>query len=287
MRHYLMAALLFVAMAAGAQEKIWQGTQCRAKHATLTEYLPQGQPRAAIIICPGGNYHWLEQDEEGIQVAQWLTSEGYAAYILKYRVAGKVEYLAKYRTVIRGNRYPDMICDLQRAIQLVKERFHGPVGVIGFSAGGHLATMSATFSGTNFLEKYQIHPTVSLRPDFVAAIYPVVTMADERYVNKRSRLGLMGERTVKKILLRDSLSLENQVKPDMPPFFLLSCEDDPTVDYHNSAMLDSALRVHHVPHTYIQYKTGGHGFGADESKMNEETKGWKKQFTDWLHSMSF
>ena len=287
MKRILIAVLLLIFTTAGAQQKIWEGTSCRVKHATLTAYMPQATPRAAIIICPGGSYHWLDKDAEGSRVAEWLASEGYAAYVLKYRVAGKVEYVAKYRTVFRGNRHPDMICDLQRAIQLVKQQYDGPVGVMGFSAGGHLATMSGEFFDSNFLKRYDIVPEVSLRPDFVAAIYPVVTLSDERYVHKRSRLGVLGERSVKKQTLRDSLSTEKHVRADMPPVFLLNCVDDPIVDYHNSMLLDSALRHHHVPHSYVQFATGGHGFGADPEKMNEETLTWQKQFIDWMRSMSF
>ena len=254
MRHYLMAALLFVAMAAGAQEKIWQGTQCRAKHATLTEYLPQGQPRAAIIICPGGNYHWLEQDEEGIQVAQWLTSEGYAAYILKYRVAGKVEYLAKYRTVIRGNRYPDMICDLQRAIQLVKERFHGPVGVIGFSAGGHLAASASTL----FVD-------AETRPDFSVLVYPVISL-DPAITHRESRKNILGPRED----LQDRYSLEKQVSGQTPPTFLALSADDRNVNPENSIRYFQALLAHKVPAQMYIYPDGGHGWGFTTAEFGRD-----------------
>ena len=286
-RSIVAVALLLIGMAAGAQEKIWEGTACKAKQVTLTEFLPEGTPRAAIVVCPGGSYHWLDAKAEGTMVAEWLASEGYAAYVLRYRVAGKFEFVSKYRSVLRGNRHPDMICDLQRAIQLIRERYDGPVGVMGFSAGGHLVMTSAEFSGTNFLARYNIHPEVSLRPDFVAPIYPVVTLSDERYVHRRSRLGLLGEGASRKQALRDSLSLEKHVHDGIPPVFLLNCADDPVVDCHNSVLLDSALRAHHVPHQYIQYETGGHGFGADSTRMDHNTANWQKTFTDWLHVMSF
>lgn len=287
-RSVVVTALLLLSIAAGAQEKIWAGTACKAKQVTLTEFLPEeGTPKAAIIVCPGGSYHWLDTKAEGTAVAQWLASEGYAAYVLRYRVAGKFEFVAKYRSVLRGNRHPDMICDLQRAIQLVRERYDGPVGVMGFSAGGHLVMTSAEFYTTNFLSKYNLHPEVSLRPDFVAPIYPVVTLSDERYVHRRSRLGLLGEGSSRKKELRDSLSLENHVHEGVPPVFLLNCTDDPVVDYHNSVLLDSALRQHHIPHIYVQFETGGHGFGADTSRMDAHTATWQKMFTEWLHTMSF
>lgn len=287
-KHLLLLVLLLLPLAAAAQEKIWEGTSCKSRQVTLTEFLPEGTPHAVIIVCPGGSYHWLDKDGEGTLVAEWLASEGYAAYVLRYRTAGKFEFVAKYRSIVRGHRHPDMICDLQRSIQLLRERYDCPLGVVGFSAGGHLAMTSAELFGTNFLEKYNIHPQVSLRPDFVAPIYPVVTLSDERYVHKRSRLGLLGEHSVKKQVLRDSLSLEKHVQANTPPVFLLNCLDDAVVDYHNSVLLDSALSVRHIPHHYVQFETGGHGFGADPSKMTEgTTENWQKMFIDWLHNMSF
>ena len=287
-KYVLIGTLMLLSMAAVAQEKIWSGTECRSRQVTLTEYKPEGEPRAAIIVCPGGSYHWLDKDNEATMVAEWLSQEGYAAYVLRYRTAGKVEFVAKYRSVFRGNRHPDMICDLQRAIQLVRERYNGPVGLIGFSAGGHLVMTAAEFYETNFLARYKIEPEVSLRPDFVAPIYPVVTLSDDRYVHKRSRLGLLGEHSVRKQSLRDSLSLEKHVHQGVPPVFLLNCLDDDVVDYHNSVLLDSALTAKHVPHHYIQYEHGGHGFGANPDKMQEgTTDGWQAAFIEWLHGMSF
>ena len=97
MNKYLLIILLFIGFAARAQEKIWEGTGCRDRKVTLTAYLPEGEPRAAVVVCPGGSYHWLDVDAEGTKVGQWLAGEGIAAYVLQYRVAGKFEFAAKYR----------------------------------------------------------------------------------------------------------------------------------------------------------------------------------------------
>ena len=274
----LLVLLLHPFSSLQAQEKIWAGTKCHNSSATLTAFMPEGEPKAAIVVCPGGSYHWHDMDAEGIKVAQWLASEGYAAYVLKYRVAGKFEFASKYRTFFRGHRHPDMLCDIQRAIQLVRERYSGPVGAMGFSAGGHLVMSAGEYFGTNFLARYNIEPSVSLRPDFVAPIYPVVTLSAPP-VHKRSRLG---EWTVLKQEMRDSLSLEKHVKADTPPVFLLNCVDDPVVDYRNSELLDSALTARGIPHLYMQYKTGGHGFGANPDRQNEYTSHWQKEFMDWI-----
>ena len=284
----LILVLLLTLLAGTGSVPVREGTAHPARKVVMDRYLPEGDPVASVVVCPGGSYHWLDLDAEGAKVGQWLADNGIAAYVLHYRVAGVPSFITHYRLLLRGRRHPDMICDLQRSIQLIRERYNGPVGLIGFSAGGHLVMTAAEFYQTNFLSRYEIEPTVSLRPDFVASIYPVVTLSDDRYVHKRSRLGLLGENSVRKKELRDSLSMEKHVHQGMPPVFLLSCLDDHVVDYHNAALLDSALTAHHVPHHYVQYETGGHGFGANPEKMQEgTTDGWQATFIEWLHGMSF
>ena len=283
----LILAILLLSLAAPlfSQEKIWEGTSCRNKRVSLEAFLPEGTPRAAIIVCPGGSYHWLDEHSEGVCVAEWLQKNGIAAYLLRYRVAGKFEFAAKYRVIFRGRRHPDMICDLQRSIQLVRERYDGPVGVMGFSAGGHLVMSGGEFFRTNFLERYGITPEVSLRPDFVVPVYPVVTFTDKRYIHKRSCLGLLGEPRYRNTALRDSLSLEHHVAPDTPPVFLVNCKDDPIVEWHNSVLLDSALTVKGIPHTYLQFNAGGHGFGADPERLGPETSSWQNAFLRWFENI--
>jgi acetyl esterase/lipase len=85
--------------------------------------------------------------------------------------------------------------------------------------------------------------------------------------------------------MKDSLSLERHVRKDMPPTFLMNCKDDPIVKYHNSELLDSAMTAKGVPHKYIQYKTGGHGFGATAAKTTEEAIKWKDEFINWLNDL--
>jgi acetyl esterase/lipase len=121
------------------------------------------------------------------------------------------------------------------------------------------------------------------RPSFIAPIYPVVTM-DEECVHKRSRRALLGDSKINDKNLRDSLSIEKHIPIDCPPVFIINCKDDPIVDYHNSELLDSALMAKNIPHKYIQYKTGGHGFGASETKGSSESRQWKKEFIKWLNN---
>lgn len=101
-------------------------------------------------------------------------------------------------------------------------------------------------------------------------------------MHKRSLRGLLGERPRHRKALRDSLSIEQHVAGNCPPVFLVNCVDDPTVGYHNSILLDSVLTRKQVPHTYIQYQTGGHGFGANASKGTTESRQWKEAFLGWV-----
>ena len=120
------------------------------------------------------------------------------------------------------------------------------------------------------------------RPDFIAAIYPVVSMSHPD-THKRSRRALLGEYRKYDKAMRDSLSIEKHIPKDCPPVFLVNCKDDHVVKYHNSELLDSALTAQGISHRYIQYQTGGHGFGASETKGTAECRAWKKEFLNWLN----
>ena len=106
-----------------------------------------------------------------------------------------------------------------------------------------------------------------------------------KYVHKRSRRALLGDNRKNNRRLRDSLSVERHISASCPPVFLVNCKDDPIVKYQNSELLDSALTVHHIPHQYIQYKTGGHGFGASDTKGSPECRQWKKEFLVWVRKL--
>lgn len=265
---------------------IWEGTECKA-NVKMTPYIAKGENNIACIVCPGGSYFWLDRETEGYGVAEWLQSNGISAFVLEYRVAGVPAFITHYRIVSRGNRYPDMLQDVQRTIQLVRDNAKeygidpNKLGVMGFSAGGHLSAMSGLFFDSNMLSVYDIYPDVSLKPDFIAPIYPVVSMVDKS-THKRSRRGLLGEGKSISQEMKDSLSLEKQVRPDMPPTFLMNCVDDPIVKYRNSELLDSAMTAQGVNHIYIQYNTGGHGFGANPKKTTAEAIAWREEFLNWL-----
>lgn len=251
----------------------------------MTSCLVTGKPkhlyaypagRTAIVVCPGGSYSWLDKEVEGHQVAKWLQSQGISAYVLYYRVQGGFSFASGYRYLFRGHQYPDAQEDLKSAILWLRTHADSlgidadRIGAMGFSAGGHLVTSA----GALFDD--------ACRPNFVAPIYPVVTLRQSPYVHKRSRRALLGEYRKWSQRWRDSLSLENHIPATMPPVFLVNCKDDPIVHYHNSELLDSALTEHRIPHRYLQYKTGGHGFGSDTIKAGTEAIAWKNEFLNWL-----
>lgn len=259
----------------GEPIRIWKGTDTKARSVTLTPYMAG---REAIIICPGGSYCWHDMKAEGSEVAQWLQANGISAFVLKYRVQGILPYITHSRLIVRGHQHPDMINDLQRAILYLREHAteYGinphRLGVMGFSAGGHLAMMAGESNEPE------------TRPDFIATIYPVVSLSHPDS-HKRSRRALLGEYRKYDKMMRDSLSLEKHVPKDCPPVFLVNCKDDPVVKYHNSELLDSALTAQGISHRYIQYRIGGHGFGASTTKGTEECRAWKDEFLKWLNSL--
>lgn len=289
----LLLLTIFVLMGFGtfAQESmnIWAGTELD-KNVKLTPYLAAGDNNIAVIVCPGGSYFWLDRKTEGIGVAEWLQANGISAFVLEYRVGGVPAFITHYRLISRGNRFPDMLQDVHRSLQLVRENAaqYGidpdKVGVMGFSAGGHLAGMSGEFFDTDVLSQIGIKPAASLRPDFIVPIYPVVSFVDHS-THKRSRRGILGEGHSISKVMKDSLSLEKHVRADMPPVFLMNCVDDPIVKYRNSELMDSALTAKGVPHKYIQYQTGGHGFGATPDKTTNEAIGWREEFLNWVKSL--
>ena len=229
----------------------------------------------SVIICPGGSYaHLYGIKWEGFEVAEWLNSIGITAFVLRYRV-GK-----------DGYNHPAMIEDVQRAIQWVKMQDKinpNLLGVMGFSAGGHLSLMAGAFYHENYLNRLGIQSDVDLKPAFVVPVYPVVSMQDS-IAHVRSRRNLLGRLFGQKE--KDKFSMELQVTKDMPPVFLVTTKDDPVVNYKNSLVLDNALKKEAIPHTFILYDTGGHGFGMNEQKGGEAAN-WKNYFKEWLYEILF
>jgi acetyl esterase/lipase len=281
LRHLLCTLLLLTLCSAAS-----------ARHTRrVTPYLVDTPNAPAVIVCPGGSYSWLDRENEGRLVAQWLQGQGIAAFVLEYRVQGIPSFVTHYRYVFRGRRHPDPLCDLQATLLDVRRRAadYGidphRVGAMGFSAGGHLVASAAELFDTDFGHLVGGAPGDSLRPDFVVPVYPVVTLRNERYVHARSRRALLGEWGKHRRQMRDSLSLELHARTDMPPVFLVNCEDDPIVKYPNSILFDSAMTAVGAPHRYIRYQTGGHGFGANPNKGTAESNAWRAACLEWMREL--
>jgi len=284
---YRFTVFIFLLIFAGwsllAQEtiQIWGDTPSCPKmnRSKLNVFkAPENPSGISVIICPGGSYRLLAKKTEGIEVAQWLNDNNITAFVLFYRV-GQF-----------GNRHPAMIQDLQRAMQLVKENSQDygidpeKVGVMGFSAGGHLAGTAATYFDINFMEESGITPNVSLRPAFATMIYPVISMINDSVVHKRSRRNLLSSSYQPE--MAQMMSLEYHVRPDMPPIFLIHCIGDKTVDYRNAEKYSKALKEKNIPHFYKLYNEPGHGFGINpnKGKGNVEAPLWTQTFIPWLEN---
>jgi acetyl esterase/lipase len=281
---FIICFIIIAALSLSAQQtvKIWHEKDMtqKEKWSELTAFLPS-QPDTSgvsIIICPGGSYFWLDMDNEGRAIARYLNRKGIAAFVLRYR------------TAMYGNRHPAMIQDLQRSIQMVKENAltyninPEKVGVMGFSAGGHLAGLAAIYFDRDFLPDEQFSQECKdlqrNKPYFAAMIYPVVSMEDS-ICHKKSRKNLLGKKYTAETTRK--MSLEHNVRPDMPPVFLLHCVGDKTVDYRNSVILAKALTDNNVPHKFLLLEEtghGGHGFGI---RPNGKASEWIDTFLKWLY----
>ncbi len=230
--------------------------------------------KTAVIVCPGGSYHHLGLYNEGYCSAKWFSENGITAFMLKYR-SNESLY-----------NHPAMLEDIQRAIQIVRENADeygidaSKVGVIGYSAGGHLVTMAGEFGERfNELEKLGIETAVSLRPDFVMPIYPVVSMQDD-ISHKWSRRSLLGKNQTQE--RKDLFSMELQVPDNMPPTYIVVCKDDNVVDYNNSLRLYDALLAKNIQNCELHvYEWGKHGFGMLNGPFMKEFK-WNEPLLEWI-----
>ncbi|MEO0475268.1 MAG: alpha/beta hydrolase [Planctomycetota bacterium] len=242
----------------------------------LDVYHAKGENRtgAAVVICPGGGYGILAYNHEGHEVAQWLNKNGITGVILRYRM--------------RPYRHPVPMMDVQRALQTVRANANkwaldaDRIGVLGFSAGGHLASTAATHFAEPDPSNNDPVLRVTSRPDFAVLIYPVVTMRDWSHGGSRRNL-LGSEPTDEYIAL---LSNEEQVDENTPPTFLVHSKDDKAVPIKNSEMFLAALKKHNVSGELMVFETGGHGYGLgrgrNDANNTHETDTWPKRCIEWF-----
>jgi acetyl esterase/lipase len=227
-----------------------------------------GRPRPAIIICPGGGYVRLAIDKEGLEIARWFNDRGFVTAILKYRMPTTMPATAP------ADQKPRPVADVLRAVQVVRERAHEwkidpkRIGVIGFSAGGHVASSAIT----QFTD-------ASDRPDFAILMYPVVSMTKE-LAHGGSRRALIGESPSDEMAER--FSNELHVRKDTPPTLIVHARDDKTVKMQNSIELAQAMRRAGVPHELLLLDSGGHGFGL---AVGTPAGVWTSKCEEWLKSV--
>lgn len=242
---------------------------------TLTPYLALKEKAtgAAIIVCPGGGYQHLA-DHEGRPVAEWLNSIGITAFVLRYRL---------------GPRYhhPAPLQDAARAIRTVRARateWHidpERVGILGFSAGGHLASTIGTHFASGTSDAPDPIERLSSRPNLMILIYPVITMKQQTHAG--SKKNLLGPDPPPDLVAL--LSNEEQVTKETPPAFLVHTMTDAAVPVENSLMFATALRKAGVPFEFHLYERGPHGFGLGTKDPILAT--WPGRCADWLRVHGF
>jgi len=245
----------------------------RVTRPTLTAFFPSPYKAngTAVIICPGGGYSYLVMNQEGTDVAAAFVKKGIAAFVLKYRLPN--DKIMKDKSI-------GPLQDAQQAVKILRQRakeWHidpSKIGIMGFSAGGHVASTASTHFNDKVLDNLE---GISLRPDFSILVYPVISFSDS-LGHKGSRRALLGADSLKKA---DLYSGEKQVSPNTPPAFIIHSGDDKVVPVGNSIRYYEALIANGVKAELHIYPTGGHGFGLNNKTI---TDNWMDRCFNWMAS---
>ena len=228
----------------------------------------------AVLVIPGGGYWGLWFDKEGVDVAKWLNNIGVSAFVLKHR-------LPHWES--KDCRSKVALMDAQRAMRIIRKNSKiwnidsNKIGVLGFSAGGHLASTLSTHHDNGLdLSDLKIEKTSS-RPDFSILVYPVITM-NRPYAHNGSRENLLGKIPSQEYL--DYYSNDLQVRGDTPPAILIHSDDDKGVLPENSIQYYLALRKYNIPAALHIWEDGGHGYGLGNDKGS--IKSWAKICEEWM-----
>lgn len=238
---------------------------------TLTIFIPKKPNGTAMVICPGGGYHKLAIILEGYKVAKWLNTLGITAFVLKYRLPS--DKIMQDKTI-------GPLQDAQESIRFIRRNAEkwgvntNKVGIIGFSAGGHLASTLAT-QYNNVV--YKATDSINARPDFSVLIYPVISM-DEKITHKGSKKKLLGKFPSDALI--EKYSNEKQIDSLTPPTFIVHAMDDSSVPFENSIHYFLALKEKGVPSEIHLYQNGEHGFGLGRGKNT--SKNWTNSCKEWL-----
>ena len=262
--------LLWPAGAPGAK-----GTEAKDKP-TLIIYLPEKPSGGAVVVCPGGGYQHLAMDHEGHQIARWLNENGIAAFICDYRQRGK------------GYGHPAPLEDAQRAIRTVRSRAKefgvdpAKIGILGFSAGGHLTSSAVTHFGKGKVDSKDPIDQVSCRPDFGVLCYPVIAF-NEKFTHVGSQNNLLGKDASEDLI--KSMSSEKQVTSETPPCFLWHTYEDTGVPPENSVVFYLACIKNKVPAELHVYEKGRHGVGLGKGIAG--TENWPTECIAWMKNHGF
>jgi len=243
---------------------------------TLTIFLPDVDKSngTAVVICPGGGYSHLAIDKEGFKIAKWFNTIGITAFVLKYRLPN--DTIMKDKTI-------GPLQDAQEAIRMVRRNAikwninPDKIGIMGFSAGGHLASTLST----HYNDEVYVHDTTNAKPNFSILMYPVISM-EEGITHQGSKTHLLGNAPSESLI--EYYSNEYQIDSLTPPSFLVHATDDRVVAVENSINYYLALKNNNVPAELHLYEKGGHGFGLGVSGTNIY---WTKQCEHWLKSHNF
>lgn len=239
-----------------------------------TEKIATGQ---AVLICPGGGYAGLAYDWEGSDIAKWLNTKGIAGFVLKYRLPGS-------KSVVTPRHAPLM--DAQRAMRIIRDRAEEwhvdreKIGVMGFSAGGHLASTLTMHHAEELVKGYDGLDTIGAHPNFQILVYPVITFSPADRHNG-SKENLIGKESSDELIFH--YSNENHVTEETPATFLVHSTDDKAVPVENSILMYLSLKNHNVPVEMHIYPFGGHGFALAVGMGYLET--WTDRLSDWLKNL--
>lgn len=281
---FMLSAVSFAAEkpAPGEAMLLWpdgapgaQGEEAKDRP-TLIAYIAEGENATdtAVVVCPGGGYGHLAMGHEGHDIAKHFNAQGVSAFIVDYRHRGK------------GYGHPAPLDDAQRAIRTVRANADAwgidpaKIGVMGFSAGGHLASTAATHFDAGDENADDPIQRVSCRPDFAILCYAVIAF-DEPYTHRGSQRNLLGEDASPELVRQ--FSNEKQVTPETPPTFLWHTDEDTVVPSENSAMFYLACKKNGVPAELHIYRKGRHGLGlaANIEGANE----WPTQLKKWMQAI--
>ena len=276
----LTLLLLFGSQAFGQQEPIslWPdgapgaaGEESKDRPIMFKWEVQSATPRPAVLICPGGGYGGLAMGHEGDEIARWFTGLGVHAFVLDYRHAGK------------GYGFPAPIVDARRAMRMIRANadkynvISDRIGVIGFSAGGHLASTLGTHFTSGKADAEDPIEKASCRPDFMILCYPVIAM-NEPHTHKGSQRNLLGDNPDPEML--DKMSTYKHIKKNTPPTFLFHTTADKAVPPQNSIQFYTALVAAGVPAELHVYEKGRHGLGLAQAERSVNS--WPSRLASWM-----